>query len=160
MDLTNVPENAKAGLAIMNAETALAHVNASDVLEAYEHGASIPVQARALGVSHQAIYRKILKDAPELWKEHQAAHALAKLDDTETALSAAADGVAVSREREIARLQMWKLERVLRRIYGQDAPTVTVNLNLGNVGERIAQLEQELRVQRSIEGECSPTSPE
>lgn len=150
MDLTKVPDNAKAGLLVMNAEAALAHVKASDVLEAFEHGASIPVQAKALGVTHQAIYRKILKDAPELWKEHQAAKALAKLDDSEQALTDAVDGVAVSRERELARLQMWKLERVLRRIYGQDAPQVVVNLNLGDVGNRIAALEQELRVNAAV----------
>lgn len=128
----------------MNAETALGHVEAKDILEAFEHGATIPVQAKALGVTHQAIYRKLIKDAPEQWKEHQAAKALAKLDDVEDKLEQAVDGVAVSRERELARLHMWKLERVLRRIYGTDAPAVQINVNIGDIAGKIKDLEAEL----------------
>ena len=82
---------------------------------------------------------------------------MAEHDKAEESLRQATDGVTVSRGRELARLQQWKLERVLRRIYGQDAPQVVVNLNLGDVGQRIAQLEQELRVNAAV---LSPVLPD
>ena len=160
MDLTNVPEHTKAGLIAMNAGKPLANITAEAVLERFEGGESITKIAGSLGISGPAIYRYLIRNAESGGREYQAANALAEHDKGEEELKHASDGVTVSRARELARLQQWKLERVLRRIYGQDAPQVVVNLNLGNVGERIAQLEQELRVQRTIEGESSPTSTE
>lgn len=157
MDLEKVPPHTRAGLLAMNTNAALANVEPEDILDAFEQGVSIPKQAQALGITHQAIYKHLLAKAPEKWKQYQAAHALAKLDDCEQKLTDAVDGVAVSRERELARLQCWKLERVVRNIYGQDSPTVQVNINLGNVGERIADLERELLSQRTYEAKSSPT---
>lgn len=159
MDLTDVPANARAGLLIMNGNSALAHVKPEDILETFEHGVSIQKQAAALGVTTQGIYRFLLNKAPDKWKEQQAAKALADLDASDQDLRDAGDGVAVSRARELARLHCWRLERAARHIYG-DAPQVQVNINLGNVGERIAQLEQELGVHRTLEGEFSPTPSE
>jgi len=146
VDLTNVPEHTVEGLLIMNADAALREVSVADVLTAYQNGVSIQKQADALGCTNQAIYKKILAEAPKLWKEYQSAHALARLDDSERMLENATDGVGVGRARELARLQCWKLERVLRQIYGTDGPQVAIQVNVGDVSARILELEAELGV--------------
>lgn len=144
MNLTNVPEHTKAGLLAMNAGKPLATTSAEEILARFEGGEPITAIAKSYGITGPAVYRYLIRNAESGWREYQAANALAEHDKAEEDLKAATDGVTVSRARELARLQQWKLERVLRRIYGQDSPQVQINLNLGNVGERIAQLEAEL----------------
>lgn len=118
--------------------------HASSILARYEQGDSIEAIARGYGVSAGAIYRWLTRNAEEGWKEHLAARAHWQLDSAEEALRSASDGVQVSRARELMRAQQWRLERVLRRVWGTDAPSITVNLNLGDVGQRIVDLEREL----------------
>ena len=86
----------------------------------------------------------MLEQCPEDWRKAQAGKSLKMLEECETQLEGADNGVGIGRARERGRLACWRLEKVARREYGQDAPQVQVNINLGDVGERIRELEREL----------------
>ena len=85
----------------------------------------------------EQIYRKLLRECPEEWKEHQAARAIRILeearDDMEN-VSKTPDALSLARARERLRSAQWELERTCRRIYGTDVPAsvaaVQVNINL------------------------------
>ena len=56
-------------------------------------------------------------------------------DDAENELDGATNALDITRARERLRAAQWDLERVCRRIYGQDAPpagvnAVQININL------------------------------
>jgi len=127
-----------------------AQITPQELLDRYEQGETMPQIAADLNVSHQAIYRLLLDKCPEEWKEYQAARALANLDHADEALDSAGNMVEVAKANHRVKSAQWKLERVLRRIYGQDAPPVSININLGDIGSKIARLEQELGA-RTIE---------
>lgn len=78
--------------------------------------------AASLGVSRQALSAWLLKTAEDDWKEAQVARALARKEKAEDDLETAADALAIARARELLRSAQWDLERVCRRIYGQDIP--------------------------------------
>ncbi len=158
MDLSNVPEHTKAGLVAMNAGKPLAELSCgtAEILGRYEKGEGIEAIATDMGITPPAIYRYLARHAQEQWKEYQAANALHAYQQAEDELRTAQDGVSLSRARELVRSQQWKLERVLRRIYGQDAPTVQINLNLGDVSQRIQDLERELLNAKTIENPGQP----
>lgn len=116
---------------------ALANVDPASVLARYEQGERIADIANSHGVSDVAIYRWLLTHAEDAWREHQAAHALSRLERAEADLADAErspDAVSIARARELARSAQWKLERTWRRIYGQDVPAnlaaVQISINL------------------------------
>ena len=105
------------------------------VLAQYECGASIYDLAEQLSVNNTSIYRQLIKYRPDDWIEISAARAHAKVEQAAKALESAADTVAVARAREQLAHQRWMLERLNRRIYGQDAPqsanaALQININL------------------------------
>src|SRR5438045_5603932 len=117
------------------------------LLERFVAGKSIPRIADELGISHVAAYQHLLRHVPNEWKEHQGAKALAVLDKCEEDLEGATDNVTVSRAREYARLQMWKLERTLSNLYAPDNTTININQVIGDPGQviqEISQLEERL----------------
>jgi len=122
----------------------LAKVSAEELLARYEAGGHIPDIATELGVSFQAVYAHIFKHDPEGWKEQQAARAIAELEQWEQRIVSAPDTLELTRAREGLRAAQWKLERVLRRIYGQDSPPASVTINITAVDARIEALEREL----------------
>lgn len=134
-----------AGLAAMNADKPLAHVEAEAILARYESGETIAQIAEDLEVSHQALYRKLLVEHPENWKRYKAARALNDFEECRELLKSAPDGLTLGRARESARLAMWELERLAKPIYGQETQQVTVNIISGEqVQARITELEQQL----------------
>ena len=132
----------------MNAGKPLAGLDAdaSAILKRYEEGEGIEAIAKDLQIAPQAIYRYLARHAQEEWKEYQAANALHEYQLAEKELKSAADGVTLSRARELVKSQQWKLERVLRKIYGADSPQVNIQINLGEIGEQIKALEADLGV--------------
>jgi len=138
------------GLAVMNADKPLAQVEAEAILARYEGGETIAEIAKDLGVTHQALYRKLLVEHPENWKRYKAARALTDFEECREDLKSAQDGLSLGRARESARLAMWELERLAKPIYGQDQPQVTVNIVSGEqVQARIAELEQQLGLDKN-----------
>jgi hypothetical protein len=105
-------------------------------IECYGNGASIYAIAADLGVEHTTLYRQLIKHREGEWRDAKESRALAELEEAEDDLKTAADGLALSRARERVRAAQWQLERLMRRIYGQDnkAETggkVSITLNIG-----------------------------
>jgi transposase-like protein len=104
------------------------------ILSHYENGASIYDLAEKLGVNNATLYRALKKYRLEDWKEIASARYEAEIEDSEKELKSAADMLAVTRARERMAAARWKLERIDRKIYGQDQPAVgnavQVNISL------------------------------
>lgn len=114
---------------------ALVSVNPEDILTRYEQGEMIPEQAKSLGVTHQAIYRFLLAKAPDKWREYQTARVMHEYEMAKKRCEEAPDALALARAREGLRAAQWELERLCRRLYGQDQPpasgnAVQININL------------------------------
>ena len=123
---------------------ALATVDIPTILARY-HQEPISQIAKSLGVSDVAIYLHVLKHNPEGWKDHQAAKALHELEQADRTLQEAPDALSLGRGREALRSAQWKLERVLKRIYGQDTvPTSSVPVQI-TINLRSAQTVSDLR---------------
>lgn len=138
--LAHVPAKCLAGLAKANADQPLAQLqgNAEPILQRIRDGESARQVAVSLGISHNALYGFLLRNAPEAWMELSAGRCLARLEDAETLLDSAEDQIAVSKARESARLAQWSLERASRKLYGEnkaDAGGVTVQVLIVRDGE-------------------------
>jgi IS30 family transposase len=116
---------------VRRVDNPLSEVQLDSVLQRYEDGETIREIAASFGVSHVAVYRALVRNAPDLWAEYQSAVALKEYQEAEDALRRADDGVTVARAAHDLRSQQWKLERVLRRIYGEDkAQIAAVQVNI------------------------------
>lgn len=117
------------------------------ILSHYENGASIYDLAEKLGVSNTTIYRQLVKNRPEDWKEVTAARYQSIIERCENEIKTASSALAVTRAREELANARWMLERLDRRTYGQDqggqgVASVQININLrdkDNVGAVIDQ---------------------
>jgi hypothetical protein len=132
----------------MNANTALAKIDkpslARECIERYLDGTELAEIALEYAVSRPRLYQILTEHAEPQWKSAQAAFALHEYELAETGLRTAPDGLELARAREQVKSAQWKLERVLRRIYGQDATSINIQVNLGEIGQRIQDLEREL----------------
>ena len=104
------------------------------ILAHYENGASIYALAEQLGVNNATLYRNLKRYRLEDWKEVATARYESEIEDADKELKEARDNNAVTRARERIASARWKLERLDRRTYGQDAPqaaaAVQVVINL------------------------------
>jgi hypothetical protein len=108
------------------------------ILQRYLSDETTKEIAASYGVTRQALGQYLLKVAESEWKEAQVARALARKESAEDDLEDAEktpDMLSLSRARERLKAAQWDLERVCRRIYGQDAPpqgvnAVQININL------------------------------
>ena len=78
--------------------------------------------ADEIGVHRTALNAALLKYCQEDWQEAQVARAMMVVEDAEEELETAADMPAISRARERLRSAQWQLERLHRRLFGQEAP--------------------------------------
>jgi len=110
-------------------------------LERYREGESLYEIAPSIGVSKTSLYRHLLNgELAEEWKEAKISHALAELEEAELGLKTAPDMLGITRARERARAAQWHLERLLRRMYGNDVPQdlagrVNISINVGVVSK-------------------------
>jgi hypothetical protein len=134
------PSHALAGLEAMNADKPLTKYEpkalAAQVIERYMDGEKVADIAKDLGLKGgEQIYRLLCKYAEDDWKDAQASRALVEFERAKEGLQTASDGLSLARAREQAKVAQWELERVLRRLYGQEAPQVagsgTININIG-----------------------------
>ena len=109
--------------------------------------------------SDVTLYALLLRDHEEVWKEAQRARALARSEGANADLQrlrneakSATDALSLARTREQIRIAeanqrsaQWELERVYRRIYGQDAQTaahaVQININLRRSNDDLSTAE-------------------
>lgn len=119
-------------------EGRLAPLNGADpktILDRYLSDESTKDIAATYNVTRQALGQFLMKHAEEQWKDAQVARAIARKESAEDDLETAADALSLARARERLRAAQWDLERVYRRIYGQDVPVngnaaVQININL------------------------------
>lgn len=127
----DTPTHTRAGLAAMNWDKPLAQVDRADmarkVLARYEAGETMREIADSIGLAAaDQLYRLVLDQCPDDWRAYQSARALGRYERSMTQLETAQDGLGLSRAREVARFTSWELERLQRRLYGQDAPQINV----------------------------------
>ena len=93
-------------------------------LTRYENGEEIREVCKDYGVSNVTLYKQIIATEEETWKALQVARALARKEDAEEELDSAAEMFSIARARERLKAAQWDLERVCRRIYGQEPAQV------------------------------------
>jgi transposase-like protein len=106
------------------------------ILDHYENGASIYAIAEQLGVHNATLYRNLKKYRLEDWKEIATSRYECEIEEAEKELKEAPDNNAVTRARERIASARWRLERLDRRIYGQEREAgsterISINLYLG-----------------------------
>lgn len=112
----------------------LAGQDPRQILNRYLSDESTSVIAADYGVTRQALGQYLLRHAEEDWKEAQVARAIARKEKAEDSIESATDPLQLAKARELLKAAQWDLERVCRRIYGQE---VNLNLNVVDLGERL-----------------------
>lgn len=102
---------------------------ADQVLARYIQGEQVANMAAEYSTSDVTIYALLLRERQEDWKDIQTARALARLERSQDKLETAADALSLARARESVRSAQWELERLLRRLYGEDKAQVAVQIN-------------------------------
>jgi hypothetical protein len=133
--------------ALANQQGALNPLKAADpkdVLNRVLNEESTKDIAASLGVTRSALNQWLLIHAEADWKAAQYIRAAKRKDEAEEELEVAADSLSLARAREKLRAAQWDLERVCRRIYGQDAPpasaAVSININMHKADTHSAQV--------------------
>lgn len=127
---------------------AVSKLDPKDVLDQYLNGKTTPQIAAEHGISRQALNAWLRRTDLESWQSAQTALAEEEVDKAkdyraqiqqrlETADKEERDRltIALACARDAEKSAQWRLERVCRRIYGQDAPpagtnAVQININL------------------------------
>lgn len=128
--------------ALANQQGQLAPLKAVDpkaVLDRYLAGETGPQIAQSLGVTKQALSYWLSKVAEEEWKSAQFVKAYNRKEEADELIETASNPLDLARAREKLKSAQWDLERVCRRIYGQDQPpaganAVQININLRSAG--------------------------
>ena len=107
-----------------------------DILLRYLSDESTEVIAATYNVTRQALGQFLLRHAEEDWKEAQVARAIARKEKAEDQLETADDPLKLAKARELLKAAQWDLERVCRRIYGQDH-NLNLNINVIDLGDRL-----------------------
>jgi hypothetical protein len=76
--------------------------------------------------SDVTLYALLLREHESDWKDIQEARALARLERSQNALRTAPDALSLARTREEVRSAQWELERLCRRLYGEDRSQTNV----------------------------------
>ena len=113
----------------------LRDVDPKDVLERYLAEETSTQIAATYGVTKAALSYFMLKHAEQEWKDAQVVKAMKRKEEADDLIETASNPLDLARAREKLRSAQWDLERVCRRIYGQDAPpvganAVQININL------------------------------
>ena len=125
--LDNAPAKWEAGLAVMNALKPLKNANPQEVLARYLGEESTQQIADSYGVTRSGLNYWMLRVAEDEWKDAQVVRALKRKEKAEDELESATDGLTLARARELLKSAQWDLERVCKRIYGQETTQINVN---------------------------------
>lgn len=133
-----------------------------DVIDQYLQGKTSAQLAKEHGITRQALQAWLLRNDPEGWRHAQTAIAQEELDeaiDYRKSIQAKLEkadkeerdrlNIALALARDAEKSAQWRLERVCRRIYGQDVPQgssdrVSITLNIGNAAAQDAEIVTEL----------------
>lgn len=112
----------------------LAGQDPNQILRRYLSDESTLTIAADYGVTRQALGQYLLRHAEEEWKECQVARAVARKEKAEDDIESASDPLQLAKARESLKAAQWDLERVCRRIYGQE---INVNMTVLDLGDRL-----------------------
>lgn len=146
--MDNVPAHAKAGLAVMNANKPLAYLTketkpafARALADRYVDGEEIADLATEFQVTTPRLYQLLVEGDSDAWRSAQSAKALQAFQETLQAMNASEDGLSLARAREAHKSAQWQLEKLLRRLYGDDKTAVNINA-AGQVNIQIVDYSQ------------------
>ena len=122
---------------IQGALNPLKKVKAETILARYLAEESTAEIAKSLGVTRSALNYWLLEHAEREWKSAQIVKALKRKEEAEDEMEKAADALVLARAEKRLKAAQWDLERVCRRIYGQDVTPeqlgrISITLNVGN----------------------------
>lgn len=112
----------------------LRNANPEEVLQRYLAEETTKDIAKSFGVTRAALNFFLLEHAEKEWKQAQVVRALKRKEEAEDEMDSAQDALTLARARERLKAAQWDLERVCRRIYGQDAPPAglqVLNVTIG-----------------------------
>jgi hypothetical protein len=112
----------------------LKDIDPKEVLERYLSEESTIDIAKSLGVTRSGLNYWLLRTADKEWKSAQVVKALKRKEEAEGEMDTATDALTLARARERLKAAQWDLERVCRRIYGQDHALTNsspVQINIG-----------------------------
>lgn len=92
--------------------------------------------AESIGIHQTRLSQLLLRYAEDDWKSVQVARALAAVDKCDEDIEIAPDSLSLARARERQKSAMWQLERLHRRLFGQDQQVssgAAVQINIGIV---------------------------
>ena len=110
--ISGLPEEQKAALMKDTISRALNDERIADIAASY-------------GLAKSTLNAALLRHSGDEWRDAQAARALTKLQEAQDGLDSATDVLSLARAREQIKSRQWELERLCRRLYGQDAPANT-----------------------------------
>ena len=119
----------------------LRSVDPKEVLDRYLAGETSPEIAISLGVTKQALSHWLSNVAEQEWRSAQFVKAYSLKEDADALMKSATNPLDLARAREMLRSAQWDLEKVCRRIYGQDVAqsvaNVQININLRRDTEKV-----------------------
>lgn len=106
--------------------------------------------ADELGVSREKLVYFLTTRAPEDWKASQLLRDLKRKEEAEDAIDSAKDALELNKAQAKLKSAQWSLERVCRRIYGDDAPkdngsekvSITLNIGIQRPGDNAKVIDQ------------------
>lgn len=93
---------------------------AAEVLDRYLAGEQVADIAPEYETSDVTIYALLLREHEADWKDIQEARALARLERAQSSFRDAPDALSLAKAREEVRSAQWELERLCKRLYGQE----------------------------------------
>lgn len=131
-----------------NVPTEERHERLQAIITRFVDGERLIDIAPSYGVSHAAICMALLEYAEDDWKRAQVAKALAELENTIDQRNEASDALKLARARDAEKSAQWKLERLCRRLFGQDAPESAGRVHISiNLGDQARVIEPDVAVQ-------------
>jgi hypothetical protein len=123
--------------------------NPNEVLQRVINEESTKDIAASFGVTRSALNYWLIEHCDKEWKAAQYIRAAKRKEDAEDEMDTASDAFTLARAREKLRAAQWDLERVCRRIYGQDAPpsVAAVQINIGIRKDRDAAHQEPVTVE-------------
>jgi hypothetical protein len=123
--------------------------NPNEVLQRVLSEESTKDIAASFGVTRSALNYWLIEHCDKEWKAAQYIRAAKRKEDAEDEMDTASDAFTLARAREKLRAAQWDLERVCRRIYGQDAPpsVAAVQINIGIRKDRDAVHQEPVTVE-------------
>ena len=144
--ITGPPRMTNALASKQGALNPLKAADPKDVLDRVLNEESTKDIAKSFGVTRSALNQWLLSTAETEWKAAQVVRAYKRKEEAEDEMDSAEDALSLARARERLRAAQWDLERVCRRIYGQDhvgQVAAAVQINIG-IARKDAQVEAQV----------------